>query len=197
VISMNNKKEIYVSVDVEADGPCPPLHSMLSFGVAALDINGNSLGTLERNLDLLPNAKPDQDTLEFWSRFPDMYAETRKNTVSSETAMRDLLHFVNNLKSYGKPAFMAYPARYDLRMIDTYSWMFLNEQMLGLGCIDLKSVAFTIMKCDFHSASKRNMPKHWFKGTGTHTHKGIDDAIEQGRLGVNMIRESRGLPTLR
>lgn len=194
---MNNKQEIYISVDVEADGPCPPLHSMLSFGAAAFAIDGSMLDTLERNLELLPNASPHHDTSEFWARFPNMYQETRKNTVSPETAMKDLLHFVNNLKSSGKPVFMAYPARYDLRLIDTYSWMFLNQQMLGLGCIDLKSVAFTILKCDFNSASKRNMPKRWFKGTGTHTHKGIDDAIEQGKLGVNMIRESRGLSSLK
>ena len=35
---MKKKQEIYISVDVEADGDFPGLASMLSFGNAAFDI---------------------------------------------------------------------------------------------------------------------------------------------------------------
>ncbi|MBI4223476.1 MAG: exonuclease, partial [Deltaproteobacteria bacterium] len=42
---MNPKTEIYVSTDVEADGPIPGQNSMLSFGSAAYDAGKNLLST--------------------------------------------------------------------------------------------------------------------------------------------------------
>ena len=40
--------EIYLSVDVEADGPIPGPYSMLSFGIAAFSIDKVLLGTFSR-----------------------------------------------------------------------------------------------------------------------------------------------------
>ena len=46
--------EIYVSTDVEADGPIPGPHSMLSFGSAAFLADGTLLDTYAVNLATLP-----------------------------------------------------------------------------------------------------------------------------------------------
>ena len=51
--------EIYVSTDVEADGPIPGPHSMLSFASAAFRADKSLVGTFTRNLELLPGAAPD------------------------------------------------------------------------------------------------------------------------------------------
>src|SRR5688572_19694035 len=48
--------EIYVSTDVEADGPIPGPHSMLSFASAAYRADKALVGTFEANLTLLPEA---------------------------------------------------------------------------------------------------------------------------------------------
>src|SRR5258706_13765748 len=47
-------EEIYVSTDVEADGPIPGPHSMLSFGSAGFRRGGEMVGTFAVNLELLP-----------------------------------------------------------------------------------------------------------------------------------------------
>jgi hypothetical protein len=46
------------------------------------------------------------------------------------------------------------------------------------------------LKKDFRDTVKRNMPRSWFDDL-PHTHKALDDAIEQGALFCNMLRESR------
>jgi hypothetical protein len=49
-------KEIYVSTDVESDGPIPGIHSMLSFASAAYFADKILLSTFSANLELLPSA---------------------------------------------------------------------------------------------------------------------------------------------
>ena len=47
-------QEIYVSTDVETDGPIPGPHSMLSFASAAYSARKELLGTFSANLETLP-----------------------------------------------------------------------------------------------------------------------------------------------
>ena len=55
--------EIYVSTDVEADGPIPGPHSMLSFGSAAYTADKQLVGTFSTNLTALPGASGDPKTM--------------------------------------------------------------------------------------------------------------------------------------
>ncbi len=52
----DTRPEIYVSTDVEADGPIPGPHSMLSFASAAMLADKTVLGTFSANLETLPGA---------------------------------------------------------------------------------------------------------------------------------------------
>jgi hypothetical protein len=47
-------QEIYVSTDIEADGPIPGPHSMLSLGSAAYTGEKQLLSTFSANLETLP-----------------------------------------------------------------------------------------------------------------------------------------------
>ena len=51
--------EIYVSTDVETDGPIPGPHSMLSFGSAAYLADKTLVSTFAVNLETLPGASGD------------------------------------------------------------------------------------------------------------------------------------------
>ena len=51
--------EIYVSTDVEADGPIPGPNSMLSFGSAAYTADKVLVATFSANLETLPDAQSD------------------------------------------------------------------------------------------------------------------------------------------
>jgi hypothetical protein len=56
--------EIYVSTDVETDGPVAGKHSMLSIGSAAYTPEKEMLSTFSANLETLPNAPSDSKTAE-------------------------------------------------------------------------------------------------------------------------------------
>jgi hypothetical protein len=63
--------EIYVSTDIEADGPIPGPNSMLSFGSAAYTRKKELLGTFTANLHTLPAATADPKTMEWWRTQPE------------------------------------------------------------------------------------------------------------------------------
>ena len=65
--------EIYVSTDVEADGPIPGPNSMLSFGSAAYLADKSLVGTFEANLETLSGAQGDARTMEWWKGQPEAW----------------------------------------------------------------------------------------------------------------------------
>jgi len=69
--------EIYVSTDVETDGPIPGPHSMLSIGSAAYSAQKELLATFTANLELLPGAAPDPETAAWWASKPEAWAACR------------------------------------------------------------------------------------------------------------------------
>ena len=62
--------EIYVSTDVETDGPIPGPHSMLSFGSAAYLTDKTLVSTYTANLEVLPDAAGHPQTMEWWASQP-------------------------------------------------------------------------------------------------------------------------------
>jgi hypothetical protein len=58
--------EVYVSTDVEADGPIPGPHSMISFASAAYLADKTLLGTFWANLEFLPGATGHPQTMKWW-----------------------------------------------------------------------------------------------------------------------------------
>ncbi len=55
---------IYVSTDIETDGPVPGLNSMLSIGSAAFFADKTLIDTFTANLETLPEAKPNAETMQ-------------------------------------------------------------------------------------------------------------------------------------
>ena len=83
----DTRPEIYVSTDVEADGPIPGPHSMLSFASAAFLPDKTLLSTFTANLNTLPDAAGDPKTMAWWSQNPDAWAACRKDTRDPAEAM--------------------------------------------------------------------------------------------------------------
>ena len=81
------KQEIYVSTDVETDGPIPGVNSMLSFGSAAYRADKTLVATFTANLDLLPGATPDPRTMDWWRSQPAAWAACREAPESPDIAM--------------------------------------------------------------------------------------------------------------
>jgi len=178
--------EIYVSTDVEADGPIPGPNSMLSFGSAAYSADKTLVSTFEANLETLPGAQGDPKTMEWWKGQPEAWAACRKDPEAAEPAMKRYLSWVEGLP--GKPVFVAYPAAYDFLFVYWYLMRFAGRSPFSHSALDIKTFAMAMLGCGYRDATKKAMPRRWFDAL-PHTHRALDDAIEQGALFCNMLAE--------
>ena len=83
------RPEVYVSTDIETDGPIPGANSMLSFASIAYDGDGRELGSFSVNLETLPDAIPDARTMEWWRTQPEAWAACRQDPRAPASAMAD------------------------------------------------------------------------------------------------------------
>jgi hypothetical protein len=194
--------EIYLSVDIEADGPAPGRYSMLSFGIAAFSIDKVLLGTFTRNLELLPGAVQHPRVMEWWFSAPERraaYERTRENVQPVRESMVACEEWVRSLRAHGKPCAVGAPAAYDYG-----AWLYWylvyaigDVPDLGFSALDLKSFAMgRLAGTRYRSLGKSTYPPEWFDEGTPHTHVALDDAIEQGAIVVNAIRERDGLPRI-
>jgi len=166
---------------------------MLSFGSAAFTIDKQVVGSFSANLDLLEDAMPDPETMAWWGKNQRAFEATREDTRAPAAAMEAFeAHIAGLAKEHGRPVFMGYPGTYDFGWINWYFHRFLGRNPFGISALCLKSYGMAMQAGDFRRAIKRRFPQRWFDRL-PHTHVALDDAIEQGAMGINMLRESRGL----
>jgi len=182
------KQEIYVSTDIEADGPIPGPHSMLSFASAAYLADKTLVSTFSANLELLSGAVGDTQTMAWWARNPDAWTACRTACQDPAIAMQNYVTWLKSLP--GKPVFVGYPAAYDFLFVYWYLIRFTGESPFSHSALDIKTLAMAALGGDYRDATKRNMPKQWFD-KHPHTHVALDDAVEQGALFCNILREMR------
>ena len=185
--------EIYFSTDVESDGQIPGRNSMLSFGCAAFTGDGKMLDTYFANLETLPEATSDPDTMEWWNKQQAAWEACRQNTRPAEVVMPEFVEWVKKVSGRDKPVFVGYPTGYDFTMMYWYLRAFANESPFGFSALDIKTLAMGVLNIDFKSSTKKNFPRSWF-GKSRHTHVALDDAIEQGELFCNILAEIRRRP---
>lgn len=183
---MTKRTEIYVSTDIEADGPIPGEYSMLSFASVAFDEQGNTISSFTRNLMTLPDAKEDPDTMAFWERNKEAWEACRRNVTLPHLAMRDYWNWL--VKLPGLPVFVGYPAGFDFTFIYWYLMKFCGNSPFSFAAIDIKTYAMALLgDRGFRDIRKKDMPREWF-GKRKHTHVALDDALEQGDLFINMLK---------
>lgn len=186
--------EIYVSTDVEADGPIPGVYSMLSFASAAYLADKQLISTFSANLETLPGAISDPDTMAWWAEQPEAWQACRADLQAPETAMQNYLVWLKALP--GKPVFVGYPAAFDFLFVYWYLIRFTGESPFSHSALDIKTYAMAMLKAPYRQSAKRHMPRRWFDPL-PHTHRALDDAIEQGALFCNMLAENcRGTKNL-
>lgn len=184
------KPELYFSTDVEADGPIPGPHSMLSFASVALMADGREMGAWTANLDLLPGAEADPRTAAFWKDNPDAYAATRTDPQGPAEAMKDYADWVEATarEAGARPVFVAYPAGFDFMFVYWYLLRFVGRSPFSHSALDMKTYASAVLNLPYRDSTKRNMPRSWFPEGLPHTHIALDDAREQGQLFLGMLR---------
>ena len=180
--------EIYISTDVEADGPIPGKYSMLSFASAAYRADKTLVDTFSANLDTLPDAKQHPETMKWWRSQPEAWAACRQELRPPDDAMPANADWLEGVP--GTPVFVAYPLGFDFMFVYWYLIAFAGRSPFSHSGIDIKSFAMAMLKAGYRKSTKGQMPQRWFDPL-PHTHVALDDAISQGALFCNMLAENR------
>ena len=181
--------EIYVSTDIETDGPVPGLNSMLSFASAAYLADKTLVATFSANLETLAGASTDPATMVWWKSQPEAWEACHINPQPAVLVMPQYVSWLKELP--GNPVVVGYPAAFDFMFITYYLYRFAGESPFSYFALDIKSYAMAMMKTDFDEVSKSSMPKPWFDDL-PYTHVALDDAVSQGALFCNMLAENIG-----
>lgn len=189
---MADKPELFISVDIETDGRIPGPNSMLSFGAAAFTEEKRLLGTFSANLETLPGAAGERDTMEWWATQKEAWAACRENPQRPEIAMKKFVEWVESFEDYS-PVFVGYPAGFDFTFLYWYAIKFVDRSPFSFAALDIKSFAMAALRTKFRKTTKKNFPARWFPKNKPHTHIAVEDAIGQGELFINILREVKKL----
>jgi len=190
----------YVVCDIEADGPIPGPHSMMSLGAVAVNKEGNIYGEFEINFLPLKNAKPHSKTMEWFNKnAPKALTYCKINQVEPQEGMK---LFGTWLLTLPKPRVMAaHPAPLDFMWINWYIQTYLKDELeeppftkpffdnKGQGAFDIKSYAVAVLKKDFTNLHRDTYTKDLHDNT-KHTHKAIDDAREYAKLLIKLLNKN-------
>ncbi len=180
--------EIYVSTDIEADGPIPGPHSMLSIASAAYTADKQLVGTFSANLQTLEGAHGHPQMMAWWATQPQAWAACRVDPEPPEVAMPRYATWVEALP--GKPVFAGYPVAFDYLFVHWYLWRFCGRSPFSHSALDIKTYAMALLKQPYRQVSKRTMPPEWHDPL-PHTHVALDDALAQGALLCNLLRANQ------
>ena len=191
---------IYVVCDIEADGPIPGPHSMISFGAVAVDKCGKNYGRFEINLHPLENALPHPATIKWFNEHaPAALEYTKQNRVLPQEAMNK---FGDWLLTLPFPRVMAaHPAPSDFMWLNWYIQNYLEDRLenppfttpffdsIGQSAFCIKSYATAVLKKDFIEVDRGTYSKELHDNT-RHTHRAIDDASEYANLLVKLLNKN-------
>lgn len=185
------KPSLYISVDIEADGPIPGPYSMLSLGAAVAgiqDADGFTAADPERHTfyrELRPISEefvPEALAVSGLDR-----ERLRVEGAEPAAALTEFTAWVREVSAGAQPVMAGYPASYDWTFLYWYLVRFTGASPFGhSGCLDMKTLYATKAGLPLRAVAKGTMPRELLSRR-RHTHHALDDAIEQAELFANLM----------
>ena len=186
---MVGQPEIYVSTDIEADGPFPGPHSMLSLASVAMWPDETVVSEFSVNLQELPETQPHPVTTKWWAEFPEAYAEARRDPEPPETALPRYAEWIESLPA--RAVFVAYPVAWDFGWVYSYLLRFAGRCPFGHSGLDVKTLAMAALERPFRDSTKNQFPAEWCETEGLRAHVALDDARQQGVMFCRILKALR------
>ncbi|MFC4112338.1 exonuclease [Nonomuraea zeae] len=170
---MSRLPELYVAVDVEADGPIPGPYSMISLGMAVAGRADLTFYTELRPIsdDFVPAALAvsglDRERL-------------RREAPAPEQAMAAAARWIGHLRTIGRPVFLAAPAVWDGMFVHWYFMRFTGKSPFGAtgSGVDLRSYWMGLTGCEWAETRKGIIKHRLGLERVPHTHHAGEDAAE-------------------
>lgn len=176
--------EIYVSVDVEASGPCPPTFSMLSIGACVVGDPETSFYAKLRPISeqfVSESIKVVGKPLEYFT----------KSGREPKVVMAELEKWVKLSSGGQTPVFVGFNAAFDWAFVNWYFHSYIGRNPFGIRAIDIKSYFMGLEGGSWKGTRSSRIPDR-FKGTTEQTHDALDDAKSQAEMFERMLGCSHG-----
>ncbi len=179
------KKEIYISVDVEADGPVPGDYSMLSIGAC---VAGDPEKSFYRELKPISD-KFDPEALQ-------VCGFDREKLIAEgadpKAAIEEFSAWLVEICGPGcRPVFVAFNATFDWMFVHWYLIHFTGSDPFGISGLDIKAYYMGVFGKEYWSDTSKSRLDKRFLGESPHTHNALDDAREQAEIFLK-IRKTAG-----
>lgn len=189
--------DLYISLDIEADGPIPGPYSMLSFGLAVAGrFDGQSFESVDPQSntfyrELMPiSTNSDTDALK-------VSGLDRKTLESDglhpQQAMSEANEWISSVAQDHRPVLVGYPLLFDWMFFYWYVQRFASDSPLSFSSgLDMKTIYQQKARVPLDLAGKDDLPS-FLRSSKPHTHNALDDAIEQADLFAKLAQWN-GLP---
>ncbi|MFF4446355.1 MTH938/NDUFAF3 family protein [Streptomyces sp. NPDC001502] len=185
------RPSLYISVDIEADGPIPGPYSMISFGasVAGRQDGASYTAADPEQLTFYRELQPISE--EFVPEALAVSGLDRDRLVREgadpAAAMAEFRTWVREVSAGAQPVMCGYPASFDWTFLYWYLIRFGGDSPFGhSGCLDMKTLYAAKARVPLRAAVKGRMPRGLLSRR-RHTHHALDDAIEQAELMSNLM----------
>lgn len=190
--------DLYVSVDIEADGPIPGPYSMLSFGLAvAGHFDGKVFRAAASNQPTFyRELKPISDRFDASALAVSGLDRDRLRLEGLEPvdAMKEASEWIIEQAGDECPVLVAYPAVFDWMFLYWYFINFVGSSPFGVSSgLDMKTMYQQKARVRIEEALRSNLPA-FLRSSRPHTHHARDDALEQADI-FERLFEWRGGPT--
>jgi DNA polymerase III epsilon subunit-like protein len=168
------KKEVFISVDIEAAGPIPGEYSMLSIGACEVYRPENTFSC---------RLKPTSQNV-----VPEALAVTGLTLATLEAegetpteAMRKFGEWVLDCCGNGVPVFVGLNAPFDWSFVNYYFVRYNGSNPFGFSALDIKALFMGVRGCSWQETRSSNM-KRLTGATSAGTHDALQDALFQAEL---------------
>jgi hypothetical protein len=187
------RPDLFISADIETDGPIPGQFSMLSFGLCvASRYDGQRFERVEPGAEdvfyaelkpVTPNYQPEAMAVNNLDRH-----RLLSDGVEPAEAMKAASEWVLAHSVGARPVLVAYPVAFDWAFLYWYFVRFANASPFGFSsCLDIRTLYQARALTPFDNSSKGSMPD-WLRPRLEHTHNAAEDALERAELFNNIFQ---------
>jgi len=165
----------YILVDVEADGACAGIFSMISVGAVVIPHHRDLSNTFKFYGTLKP-------ITENWSDDAlSSIGVTREQTLAYNDPFETTFLFYEFVRNFERPVFVSDNNGFDWQFVNYYFWSYCRDNPFGHSSVNMGSLYKGIERNIFKSF------KHLRKTS--HSHNPLDDAMGNAEAFIEMEKE--------
>jgi DNA polymerase III epsilon subunit-like protein len=179
-----DRPESYIVVDVEASGPSPDRHAMLSLGACTLPDPRHTF-----YVELQPDSREcEPEAMAIHQLSLGTLAE---EGLPPRVAMQQFAAWVEQVVEPGvQPVFVAFNAPFDWMFVNTYFHRYLGENPFGHKALDIKAYFMGLHGVPWLETSHRSILQHYANHSKL-THHALSDALAEADLFQAMLAEAK------